>query len=139
VCTSQIHRIGRAVPILYCDPDSDCRSPEGQRLRAGWFFAKEKMMAQKALDQRVSEIEGGQQFLSSQIKDVHTDLLRFQGEMRAFQRASHELQGEMLSFKIGTESRLDVLKTKIDDLDHKVEALPRVLAELLDERAKRKR
>jgi hypothetical protein len=32
-----------------------------------------------------------------------------------------------------------VLKTKIDDLDHKVEALPRLLAELLDGRAKRKK
>jgi hypothetical protein len=32
-----------------------------------------------------------------------------------------------------------MLKTKIDDLDHKVEALPRVLAELRDERAKRRK
>ena len=90
-----------------------------------------------ALELRMSELEGQVGFLLPLVKQLHIDLLRF--EEKTNERLDR-LEGKVdrLEGKVDRlEGRFDRLETFVVSLDHKVDALPRVLAEMLDDRAKR--
>jgi predicted nuclease with TOPRIM domain len=99
-----------------------------------------------ALELRMSELEGQVGFLLPLVKQLHVDVLRFEEKTtERFARLEGKvdrLEGKVdrLEGKVdGLEGRFDRLETFVVSLDQKVDALPRVLAEMLDDRAKRTR
>ena len=70
----------------------------------------------------------------SDLEEIIDDIPRLINMRFSFMRA----QLDALEGRVGTvEAKVDKLGTHLSALDAKVEALPRVLAEMLDERAKR--
>ena len=91
-----------------------------------------------ALELRMSELEGQVGFLLPLVKQLHVDVLRF--EEKTSERFDH-LEGRFDNLEgkaDGLEGKFDRLETFVSSLDHKVDALPRVLAEVLDDRRKGK-
>ena len=66
---------------------------------------------------RVGQLEGRFEFVSGQLRDIQLYMHRKFGEI---------------------DQRFDRLESKFSQLDAKVDALPRVLAEMLDERERRR-
>lgn len=64
----------------------------------------------RELKRRVGELEGSHGFVGGQVRDVHRALLGFQEE---------------------TGGRLDRLESKVEEMDHKIDELPRALAEII--------
>jgi chaperonin cofactor prefoldin len=65
------------------------------------------------------------------VKQLHIDVLRFEEKTNA---RLDRLEGKVDRL----EGKVDRLETFVVSLDRKVDALPRVLAEMLDERVKRR-
>jgi chaperonin cofactor prefoldin len=82
----------------------------------------------------MSELEGQVGFLLPLVKQLHIDVLRIEGKVDRLEGRFDRLEEKVDRL----EGRFDRLETFVVSLDHKVDALPRVLAEMLDERAKRK-
>jgi chaperonin cofactor prefoldin len=98
-----------------------------------------------ALELRMSEVEGQVGFLLSLVKQLRIDVLRFEeNTIERFDRIEGKVD-RLEGIVIGLTGKVDRLEGKVDrletslvSLDHKVDALPRALAEMLDERVKRR-
>ncbi len=86
------------------------------------------------LERRVAEVEGGLSFLIPQVREFHVAFLRF-AEVTDRRFGQVDTQLKQLDAKIDT--KFDFLDSKFTNLfkglDEKVDALPRVVAELLRE------
>jgi septal ring factor EnvC (AmiA/AmiB activator) len=80
-------------------------------------------MATKSIEKRVSDLE-----------EIIDDIPRLINMRFSFMRA----QLDALDARIGTvEAKVDRMDTRLSAVEAKIDSLPRVLAEMLDERAKR--